>query len=91
MFIKRNTGAKIEIAISLAVLAAIAVAAIIVWIILGKTAAIAAAVLLFLLLDGFDCVWALATFRINQRIGDKLDADDEDKLRTGSRNNPTIR
>jgi uncharacterized membrane protein YqjE len=91
MFIKRNTGAKLDVVVALVVLATITVVAAIAWIIVGRTAAIAAAVLLFLMLDGFGCVWTLATFRMNQRIGDKLDAEDEARIRTESRNNPTIR
>jgi uncharacterized membrane protein YqjE len=91
MFIKRKTGAKIENALSIAVLGIIVAASIIAWIIIGKAAAIATAVLLFLLLDGFDCVWALITNQVNQRIGDKLDKMDEDNHRNGTQNNPTIR
>ena len=91
MFIKRNMGGKLERGICIALLLIIAVLTVCAWILLGKGAAIAAGILLFLLLDGFDCIWGLITQSMNQRIGERLDSDDESKIQEGAKSNPTIR
>ncbi len=91
MFIKRNAGARIELALSIAVLAVIGLSALAVGYFLGTEAAVATAVLLFLLLDGFACLWTVLTWPMNRRIADRLDAEDEQRLQDGSRHNPTLR
>jgi uncharacterized membrane protein YqjE len=77
MFIKRNMGSKYERWISIAILLMIVLLTAYVWIQLGKGAAIAAGILLFLLLDGFNCIWTLLSNSMNQRIGERLDSEDE--------------
>ena len=91
MFIKRRLGSKFERGLAIAVLLLILVLALVAWLTLGRASGIATAVILFLLLDGFDCVWVLLTYAMNQRIADRLDSDDEKMLRTGARDNPTLR
>lgn len=91
MFMKRNSGTQVETALCLTVLVLIVGMALVAGYYLGTGAAVATAVILFLLLDGFDCLWSLFTRGLHRRIGDRLDAEDEQKMRDGSRHNPTLR
>ena len=84
-------GSTLEVWLAVAVLVIIFLATAAIWISMGRTAGIASGLLLFLILDGFHCLWVLVTHSMYQRIGDTLDAKDSQRLRDGSRGNPTIR
>ena len=47
--------------------------------------------LLFVFLDGLNCLWTILTHSMNERIHNKLDADDRDRFSDNTKDNPTLR
>jgi flagellar biosynthesis/type III secretory pathway M-ring protein FliF/YscJ len=49
------------------------------------------ALFLFLILEGFECLWTVVTRREAEKISDELDAKERNRFYEKSKDNPTIR
>ena len=82
---------ELDYRISVAILAVIIAVTVVAGIVAGVRAAGIVGLFLFLVLEGFECLWTVVTRREAEKISDELDAEEKDRFYDKSKDNPTMR
>jgi len=77
--------------LSIAVLVVILVITVAAGILGGLRTAGIVGLFLFLILEGFECLWTVVTRREAEKISDELDAKEKDRFYEKTKDNPTLR
>jgi len=82
---------KLDHRLSVAVLVVIIVVTVAAGIAGGLRVAGIVGLFLFLILEGFECLWTVVTRREAEKISDELDAKENDRFYEKTKDNPSLR